>query len=264
MLRTVSASLDLRLAGPTDLVFAMTVAQGSYRVEESFVLELDGEAVHPREFAGRHGSRIHRVRADAGLLTVRYAASVDGRAQPDTVSELELIEYLRPSRFCEADVLTPLARSEFGGVEGEQALAAVEEWVNERFSYVFGSTVSTGGAVQAIESRRGVCRDYAHTVVALLRALDIPARVAAVFAPGLEPMDFHAVAEAWHDGAWHVLDATRLAPRETMLRIAAGRDTADTAFLSNYLTDLRLEAIAVTASVDAARPNTHEGLVQLR
>ncbi|NQX28030.1 transglutaminase family protein [Microbacteriaceae bacterium VKM Ac-2854] len=263
MLRTVSASLDLRLNGTTDLVFAMTVAKGAYEVAESFVVEVDGTPVELREFEARHGTRLHRAESGAGTMTVRYRAEVSGRAAPDVPSELELIEYLRPSRFCEADALTPLARSEFGGLSGEPALAAVEAWVHERMSYVFGSTVSTGGAMQAIESRRGVCRDYAHAVVALLRALDIPARVAAVFAPGLVPMDFHAVAEAWHDGAWHVLDATRLAPRTTMLRIAAGRDTADTAFLSNYLTDLSLLSIAVTADSDRPAENTHAGLVQL-
>jgi transglutaminase-like putative cysteine protease len=263
MLRTVSASLDLRLNGTTDLVFAITVANGGYDVDESFVVELDGRSVQLREFEARHGTRLHRAEAGAGLMTVRYRAEVSGRAAPDEPSELELIEYLRPSRFCEADALTPLARAEFGGLVGEQALAAVEAWVHARMSYVFGSTVSTGGALQAIESRRGVCRDYAHAVVALLRALDIPARVAAVFAPGLEPMDFHAVAEAWHNGAWHVLDATRLAPRSTMLRIAAGRDTADTAFLSNYVTDLSLVTIGVTAQTDTPAQNEHAGLVQL-
>ncbi|NQX11374.1 transglutaminase family protein [Microbacteriaceae bacterium VKM Ac-2855] len=263
MLRTVSASLDLRLTGPTDLVFAMTVAKGGYELDESFVVELDGRPVRPREFDARHGTRIHRTWADSGLLTVRYDATVTGRSAPDVPTELELVEYLRPSRFCEADALTPLARAEFSGLQGEQALAAVEAWVHARLRYVYGSTVSTGGALHTIDARQGVCRDYAHTVVALLRALDIPARVAAVFAPGLIPMDFHAVAEAWHDGAWHVLDATRLAPRETMLRISAGRDTADTAFLSNYVTDLSLLSMAVTAEVDAPRSNTHAGLVQL-
>ncbi len=54
---------------------------------------------------------------------------------------------------------------------------------------------------------QGVCRDYAHVVIALLRAMDVPARYAACYAPGLRPMDFHAVAEAYLDGAWYVIDA---------------------------------------------------------
>lgn len=47
----------------------------------------------------------------------------------------------------------------------------------------------------------------------------------------LDPMDFHAVAEAVVDGQWIVVDPTLLAPRTTLLRIATGRDAADTAFL---------------------------------
>src|SRR5690606_13899415 len=90
----------------------------------------------------------------------------------------------------------------------------------------------TDGAVSTLLSRRGVCRDFAHLVVAFLRALDVPARVVSVYAPGLTPMDFHAVAEAAIDGTWHVVDATGLAPRQSLLRIATGRDAADTAFLS--------------------------------
>ena len=62
----------------------------------------------------------------------------------------------------------------------------------------------------------------------------MPARLAAVYAPGCEPMDFHAVAEAFVDGEWRVVDATCLAPRQSMVRIATGRDAADTAFLDNH------------------------------
>jgi transglutaminase-like putative cysteine protease len=99
--------------------------------------------------------------------------------------------------------------------------------------------------------------------VGLLRALDIPARVTAVYAPGLEPRDFHAVSEAWVDGAWHVVDATRLAPRPSMLRISSGRDTADTAFLSSYLTDLRLETMNVEATCDEVVEDDHVSPVRL-
>ena len=76
----------------------------------------------------------------------------------------------------------------------------------------------------------------------------MPARVVAVYAPGLAPMDFHAVAEAYLDGGWQVVDPTLLAPREAMLRIATGHDAAATAFLSNYGADIELESLQVHAS----------------
>ena len=79
-------------------------------------------------------------------------------------------------------------------------LGAVSSWVGRQLVYVSGSSLPTHGAVDTLLGGRGVCRDYAHLVVALLRARDVPARVAAVYAPGLQPMDFHAVAEASSTG----------------------------------------------------------------
>jgi hypothetical protein len=108
---------------------------------------------------------------------------------------------------------------------------------------------------------QGVCRDYAHVVISLLRAMDMPARYAACFAPGLQPMDFHAVAEAYHDGAWYVIDATRLANRRSLVRIATGRDAADCAFLSYHGGHVGLAHMRVDAWVmpDAASADGLEG-----
>ena len=106
--------------------------------------------------------------------------------------------------------------------------------MGSRLDYVPGSSDPIDGAVDTLLAGRGVCRDYAHLVVALLRAVNVPARLVAVYAPGCQPMDFHAVAEAFVDGQWRVVDATCLAPRQTMVRISTGRDAADTAFLDNH------------------------------
>jgi transglutaminase-like putative cysteine protease len=84
--------------------------------------------------------------------------------------------------------------------------------------------------------------------------MDIPARQAAVYAPGLRPMDFHAVAEALVGGAWRVVDATLLAPRASLVRIATGRDAADTAFLSTYGGPAELIDIEVTAVTHGPLP----------
>jgi hypothetical protein len=84
---------------------------------------------------------------------------------------------------------------------GAGPVAAVSSWVGTRLWYVPGSSGPTDGAVHTLLRRQGVCRDYAHLVVALLRALGVPARVAAVYAPGLEPMDFRAVADLIGAGA---------------------------------------------------------------
>jgi hypothetical protein len=67
-------------------------------------------------------------------------------------------------------------------------------------------------------------------------------------------MDFHAVAEAVVDEQWRAVDATLLAPRSTLVRIAAGRDATDTAFLSTYAGLVELVETEVTATVDGDLP----------
>jgi transglutaminase-like putative cysteine protease len=250
MQRTVSSHLDLEISGPANLVFGIAVAQGFPAVTESLSLVLDGTPLEPLEIVDRHGGRLHELQAGPGRLVVDYRAVIEGRAPRAEVVPLDQIVYLRPSRYCESDSLLPTARSEFAGLFGHALLTAVTTWVFEKLSYVPGSSLPTDGAARTLMARRGVCRDYAHLVIALLRALDVPARMVAVYAPGLSPMDFHAVAEAFVDGTWWVVDATRLAPRESLVRISTGRDAADIAFLTNNWADLELRELEVMAIVD--------------
>jgi transglutaminase-like putative cysteine protease len=262
MRRSVAAGITVSVADRARLAFMVAVADGANDERLEFVA--NGAPVEAVELTDAAGSRIHVVDAESGTLSVSYAAIVDGR-RPSVapVSTLEQLEYLRPSRYCETDRLGPTAAAEFAGLDGAALLDAVSSWVGTRLAYVPGSSQPTDGAVQTLLARRGVCRDYAHLVVALLRALDVPARLAAVYAPGLDPMDFHAVAEAYVDGAWHVVDATTLAPRSTLVRIATGRDAADTAFLSSYGGAVTLERLEVSAVVDELPADDMTKLVEL-
>ncbi len=264
MLRNVSAHLELAISGTTNMVFSLAAAQGNHLASERLDIVLDGRAVEPRELVDRHGSRLHQLVADAGRMTVDYQAEITGVAEPAEADDLDLVVYLRPSRYCESDTLTPTARSEFSGLSGVELLGAVSSWVHDRLYYVPGSSRVTDGAVGTLLARQGVCRDYAHLVIALLRGIDVPARMAAVYAPGLSPMDFHAVAEAYVDGTWHVVDATRLAPRQSLVRISTGRDAADIAFLTNHWADLTLLDLRVLAIVDDLPLDDGSSLVELR
>lgn len=251
MRRDVRVELDLESDGPARLVLAVAVASG-YAVDERFTATQAGAALTPAVVDDLHGGRLHVLEAQAGIVRIDYTATVTGSAGPADLDAMQEIRYLRPSRYCESDVLRPVAVAEFSGVSGVDLLAAVASWVGTHIAYVPGSSLPTDGAVRTLLSRRGVCRDFAHLVVAFLRALDVPARVVGVYAPGLSPMDFHAVAEAAIDGVWHVVDATALAPRQSLVRIVTGRDAADIAFLSTR-GDLpvRIAAMEVRAVVDA-------------
>ena len=263
MQRNVSAHLELDIKGRTNMVLSLAVAAGSMLTSESLDIVLDGRRIEPKEIIDRHGTRLHQLIGDAGRMTIDYRAEATGSAPPLDDDALDPIIYLRPSRYCESDSLTPTARSEFAGLAGHDLLAAVGSWVGSKLRYMPGSSLPTDGAEQTLLARRGVCRDYAHLVIALLRALDIPARMVAVYAPGLYPMDFHAVCEAYVDGTWHVVDATALAPRQSVLRISTGRDAADIAFLTNHWADLILLDLQVLAVVDQLPVDDVRTLVQL-
>ncbi|GIG20453.1 putative transglutaminase-like protein [Cellulomonas chitinilytica] len=262
MQRDLSAHLSLDVTSSVTLAFELAVS-AQLAADEDLSVTLDGRAVEVSELADLHGTRVHVVRADPGRLVLDYRASVRGRAPGVGAQDVDLLRYLRPSRYCESDTLGPTAHAEFAGLHGVDLLAAVSSWVGSRLSYVPGSSQPTDGAVSTLLDRRGVCRDYAHLVVALLRALDVPARLVSVYAPGLAPMDFHAVAEAFVDGRWCVVDATTLAPRSTLVRIATGRDASDTAFLNVHHGYARLDELVVTAVADTLPDDDVRELVEL-
>lgn len=270
MKRTVTSHLDLGLSAPARLVFAVAAAQGSPFESQSLAITVDGNPVMPRELVDVTGNRMHVLDADGGSVVMDYEAVVVGAAAAPPVDDFDLITYLRPSRYCESDSLAPTAAAEFGGLQGAELLDAVTRWVADVLTYVPGSSLPTDGAVRTFLGRQGVCRDYAHLCIALLRALNVPARLAAVFAPGLSPMEYHAVCEAYLPAAdgrtagWYVVDATRLAPRQSLLRVATGRDAADTAFLTNYGGSVSLDGLEVTAVVDDFDTDDGTQLLQLR
>ncbi len=264
MLRTVSTHIELGLSGSSTLVFSVAAAQGSPIRDESLLISVDGRRIEPREIIDVHGSRLHMLQASGSSLVLDYRAEIDGMAEPPPAMEIDEIVYARPSRYCESDSLAPTAAAEFVGLTGLDLLHGVITWVNNQLSYVAGSSLPTDGAVRTMLARQGVCRDFAHLSIALLRSFNVPARLAAVYAPGLSPMEFHAVAEAFVDGKWWVVDATQLAPRQSLLRIATGRDAADTAFLTNFGAPTELNVLEVSAVVDNFELDDSTTLTQLR
>lgn len=256
MTRHVSATLEARVSGPSrlELQIALPGLPG-LTVDERLSVLLDGRPVEPVEVVGPHGSRVHVLDEVEGGLTVSYTATATGRAEPVGLTEQDRVVYSRPSRYAESDRLLGFAGKQFG--KGSPVPALVQDvvsWVGTRLSYVPGSSGPTDGATDTLLAGAGVCRDYAHLVIALMRALDVPARLVAVYAPGCDPMDFHAVVEVAVDGQWQAVDATLLAPRQSLLRISTGRDAADTAFLTNFHGGLVLESSVVTAVVDGDLP----------
>ncbi len=213
-----------------------------------------------------HGGRIHVVRCGPGTLEIRYRATLQA-AVPEArgPAVAETLVALRQSRYCPSDALESFAPMELGRLpDGPERGRAIGNWVRRRLRYELGSSGPLDTALDTLLAGRGVCRDFAHLTIALCRALGVPARLVSVYAPGLSPMDFHAVAEVVAAERWEIVDATGLAPRSSLVRIATGRDAADTAFATTISGSAELLAANVFASIDGLLPeDDHQQVVTL-
>ena len=187
MQRIVTAELDLDLGSSVDLIFQITAAQQVPVVSEELTFTQGDRVYTPTEIVDQSGSRLHRLTGEAGRLEIRYEATVEGQTSTSRTSDLEAITYLRPSRYCQSDEVFSQARRQFKGLHGHELIAAVVDFVATSTTYTPGLSQGTDSAVTTLMTGQGVCRDYAHVVIALLRAMDMPARYAACYAPGLQP-----------------------------------------------------------------------------
>lgn len=158
------------------------------------------------------------------------------------------IPYLLPSRYCEAGRFEHFVEEEWSGLSGGALAAAITGWVREHIAYEIGSSTGETSAMTTFVERRGVCRDFAHLTVAMCRAGGIPARCVSAYAPGVDPPDFHAVAELWLDGGWHLVDPTGMAGCGDIARVVVGRDATDIAFMTVFgAATMNRQIVSVTA-----------------
>lgn len=250
----IHARLDYRFDAPTDLLLQLEAAAIPEQVIEQAHIDISDNEHFARVAAeDMIGERIWLRVQDR--LTVDYRATVAIRRTLADCAGLdkvplhllpgETVPYLFPSRYCPSDLFQSFVETEFGDVDGGAQAIAIRDWVHGHMTYKSGSSTSETTALESFVKRQGICRDYAHVVIALARAAGIPARIASVYALGVTPPDFHAVAEVFLGGEWHLLDATGMAEAGAMAKIGVGRDAADVAFLTAYgyatLVDQRVE-----------------------
>ncbi|HUF33319.1 MAG TPA: transglutaminase family protein [Acidimicrobiales bacterium] len=266
----VGCRLGFRVSEPATVALQIAPAATAGDVLDATLdVTIGGDPLDVELFDGDHGAVVQILHSPVGELSVAYDGVIQrGEAVPGppvTSLDAEQLTYLRQSRYCPSDELSGFAAYELGHLgPGPELLAAVGGWVASRLTYLGGASGPLDTAVDSLFAGRGVCRDFAHLAITMLRALDVPARLVAVYAPGLSPMDFHAVVEAYVDGRWCILDPTRLAPRASLVRITTGRDAADTAFVTVIGGTVELLRAEVTAVIDGDLPmDDHTGVVVL-
>jgi len=227
---------------PNTVALAVEVAQTSGQTICSANLNLGHSEVFRIAADSDVGDRIW-ARVPGNEMWLHYQAQVeitrsgaplnDLRAMPLHEISAEAAPYLRPSRYCQSDKFISFVNKRFGHLEGGSKVAAIRDWIETNLSYVPGSSDSDTNVLETFAGRQGVCRDYAHLLCTMVRAAQIPARAVSAYGPDVAPQDFHAVAEVWLEGAWHLVDATGMCGADSMAVVVVGRDAYDIAFMES-------------------------------
>jgi transglutaminase-like putative cysteine protease len=150
-----------------------------------------------------------------------------------------VLPYIYPSRYCQSDRLLRLAVKEFGHLwQGYARVQAIRDWVLNRVTFQSNTSTGITSAVDTLVEEVGVCRDFAHLMIALCRAVNIPARFATGIDYGADPVlgptDFHAYVEVYVGDRWYLFDPSGVAIPMGFLRFGTGRDAADAAFATIF------------------------------
>ena len=243
MILDIDVQLEYQMSGPTDMILQIQAPDFADQrvVSESFELS---ETQHRATIAGEAGMGERVLIRTNGNLRCDYKARFEVDRPALRIEEFksvpphklpsDAVRYLMPSRYCPSDQLQSFVAAEYGNLSGGYLIATLRDWIYERFQYVPGSSNGQTTALDTFVQRQGVCRDFAHVMIALARAAAIPARFVSVYAPYVTPQDFHAVAEVFLDGTWHLVDATGMAAANQIVRIGVGLDAAEVPFLSSF------------------------------
>jgi transglutaminase-like putative cysteine protease len=245
---SIELNYDITAPG-CDFIFNIQAAQTGHQTVVSESLGIS-QVLSPTYYTDpvTH-TRFLRLKAFAGPLTVRYDATVDLNhftAPPQEIGEVSIanlpgpvLPYIYPSRYCQSDRLHQLAVKEFGHLwQGYSRVQAIRDWVQNRVTFRSNSSTGNTTAVDTLVEEVGVCRDFAHLMIALCRAVNIPARFATGIdygaAPVLGPPDFHAYVEVYLGDRWYIFDPSGVAIPMGFVRFGTGRDAADAAFATIF------------------------------
>ena len=236
---------------PTPMILRLDIhADEAWRAHQINPLGISPQlSVH--EFNDAFGNRARRFLAPSGQTSFFAEGIVSDDGSGDRfvptacetpVAQLptEVLQYLLASRYCDTDLLSPLAWQLFGNVApGWPRAQAICNYVHQVIRFDYNHARNTRTASEAHAERVGVCRDFAHLAIAFCRCMNIPARYVNGYLGDIgvpanpAPMDFSAWFEVYL-GEWYTLDARHNHPRIGRIVIARGRDAADVPMIHSF------------------------------
>src|SRR6266850_3974032 len=244
--------LIYRFPQPTPVILLVNIHDSRASdivVPDSLVIE---PAIPIADYRDVFGNQCKRVLAPAGRIrlstncVIRDSGKPDERvfaAGQDTVEDLpqEVLMFLLGSRYCETDKVSEVAWRLFSHVApGYPRVQAICYDVHHQIAFNYQNASPTRSALEALNERTGVCRDYAHLAIALCRCMNIPARYCTGYLSDVgTPLpyaagDFAAWFEAWIGGNWHTFDPRNNVPRVGRVLLARGRDACDVAIATTF------------------------------
>ncbi len=145
-------------------------------------------------------------------------------------------EVLIPTAYTpESKRLARVARHLAKGRDPHEAVLAVVDWVRSEVQYVPGTTGVHSSGLDALQEGKGVCQDFAHLSLILLRAMGIPARyVSGYLHPKADAAigeavqgESHAWFQAWTGSWWHYDPTNDTEINEQYIGVGSGRSYAD-------------------------------------
>lgn len=167
-------------------------------------------------------------------------------------------ELLATSRYVPVEPeVVAIGRSLRAGATPLRAGLRAAEWTHETLRYEQGATHVRTSSAEARAAGAGVCQDFAHVTLALLRAIGLPGRYVSSYLPPTVDAEIgetvagrsHAWVEFWA-GDWVALDPTsRAEVGDWHVLPARGRDYAGVRPLSGVYSGSAAENFGVTAEV---------------
>jgi len=119
----------------------------------------------------------------------------------------------------------------------QEAVTAAANWVHSELKYVAGTTGVHSSGLDALREGKGVCQDFAHLTLILVRGMGIPARyVSGYLHPNHKAVvgdtidgQSHAWVQAWTGGRWHFDPTNDTDINEQYISVGVGRDYSDVA-----------------------------------
>jgi len=253
---SIDADLYYRCSTPCDILLQIEVAETPDQKIAEAKLDLSPEQILSRKTADDGiGERIwlrveddFKCRYTAVINLARSSRQLSGLEQtPLHAVESGAVKYLLPSRYCHLEKFDMSQSDQFADLQGGDLVNAVSDWIMNEFTYLAGASNALTTAHDTLLSRQGVCRDYAHVLIAMMRNYGIPARIVSGYSPTVSPPDFHAVVEVYLEGQWHLVDPTGMAEANEIAVIGVGRDAADISFMTSFgYMDLQSQTVKVT------------------